>query len=195
MAICSQTLGGISLDCTTSQGGIKAAWIADYNSVVPSIAKVTPDKNTLFNGNTDEYKKVTGFTYTETGATFADTFKKYEFRRGTASMTETHTADETTGNNYVTQELSLVFTKKDTAKRVEMAALTVGQLAVILLDNNGKYWYMGADDYVSASAGGSESGTAKGDRNAYTITLKTESATFAYEVDANLFAPKTETEE
>lgn len=185
MAICTQTLGGISLDCTTSQGGIKSVWIADYSSVVPSVTAVTPDE-AEYNGNTEEYKKVTGFTkgsITE--------FKKYEFRRGTASLTETHTADETTGNNFVTAELSLVFTKKDTAKRVEMAALSVGQLAVIVLDSNGKYWYMGIDDYVSASAGGSESGTAKSDRNAYTITLKTESNSYCYEVDEKVFNPKT----
>lgn len=184
MAICTQTLGGISLDCTTSQGGIKSVWIADYNDVTPSVAVVTPDEEE-YNGNTNEYKKVTGFTE----GTVDKLFKKYEFRRGTASLTETHTADETTGNNFVTAELSLVFTKKDTAKRVEMAALSVGQLAVIVLDSNGKYWYMGIDDYVSASAGGSESGTAKSDRNAYTITLKTESNSYCYEVDENLFKP------
>ena len=160
MAICPQTLAGIALDCSTSQGGIKKAWIADYNTVK---ATISGDKISAIDTISN--------------------FKPYEFRRGTASLTETLTADETTGNNYVTQELSLVFTKKDTAKRIEMAALSIGQLAVILLDNNGKYFYMGADDYVSASAGGSESGTAKGDRNAYTITLKTESATYAYEVD------------
>lgn len=185
MAICTQTLGGISLDCTTSQGGIKSVWIADYSSVVPSVTAVTPDE-AEYNGNTEEYKKVTGFTkgsITE--------FKKYEFRRGTANLTETHTADETTGNNFVTAELSLVFTKKDTAKRVEMAALSVGQLAVIVLDSNGKYWYMGYDDYVSASAGGSESGTAKSDRNAYTITLKTESNSYCYEVDPSVFTTAT----
>lgn len=185
MAICTQTLGGISLDCTTSQGGIKSVWIADYNAVKPSVAVVTPDE-AEYNGNTEEYKKVTGFT---TGS--LDVFKKYEFRRGTANLTETHTADETTGNNFVTAELSLVFTKKDTAKRVEMAALSVGQLAVIVLDSNGKYWYMGIDDYVSASAGGSESGTAKSDRNAYTITLKTESNSYCYEVDPKVFASAT----
>lgn len=189
MAVCTQTLGGITLDCTTSQGGIKSVWIAEYSSVKPSVAKVTPDEK-VYNGNTEEYKKVTGFTEGD-----ITKFKKYEFRRGTASLTETHTADETTGNNYVTAELSLVFTKKDTAKRVEMAALSVGQLAVIVLDSNGKYWYMGYDDYVSASAGGSESGTAKGDRNAYTITLKTESNSYCYEVDPKLFESTTEGEE
>ena len=184
--VCSMTLGGISLDCTTNQGGIKEVWIAPYSEVKPSIAVVTPSE-TYWDGNKDEYKMVTGFTEGSITA-----FKKYEFRRGTASLTETLTADETNGVNFVTQELSLVFTKKDTVKRVEMAALSVGQLAIIVRDANDKYFYMGADDYVSASAGGSESGVAKGDRNAYTITLKTESATYAYEVDAKVLNTKPE---
>lgn len=184
--VCSMTLGGITLDCTTNQGGIKEVWIAPYSEVKPIISAVTPE-GTVYNGNIDEYKMVTGFTTGDISK-----FKKYEFRRGTASLTETLTADESNGVNYVTQELSLVFTKKDTVKRVEMAALSVGQLAVIVRDANDKYFYMGADDYVSASAGGSESGVAKGDRNAYTITLKTESATYAYEVDAKILTPKTE---
>jgi hypothetical protein len=183
--VCSMTLGGISLDCTTNQGGIKEVWIAPYSEVKPILTKVTPKEDIMYDGNMDEYKMVTGFTEGDISK-----FKKYEFRRGTASLTETLTSDETNGVNYVTQELSLVFTKKDTIKRVEMAALSVGQLALIVRDCNDKYFYMGIDDYVSASAGGSESGTAKGDRNAYTITLKTESATYAYEVDAEMFKPK-----
>lgn len=164
MAKCPQTLAGISLDCTTSQGGIKAVWIADYNDV--AAPKTEGDKITAIST--------------------IENFKKYEFRRGTSSMNSTLTADETTGVNYVTTELALVFTRMDTAKRLEMAALSVGQMAVIVLDSNGVYWYLGVDDYVSASAGGAETGTAKGDRNAYTITLKTESATYPYEIEASV---------
>lgn len=160
MAKCPQTLAGIALDCTTSQGGIKAVWMADYNDVTPTMSE-------------DKVK-----------VTDTSKFKKFEFRRGTSTMTSTLTADETTGVNYVTTELSLVFTRMDTQKRIEMAALSVGQMAAIVLDSNGVYWYLGYDDYVSASAGGAETGTAKGDRNAYTITLKTESATYPYEVDS-----------
>ena len=159
MAKCPQTLAGIALECTTSQGGIKAVWIADYNDVTASTVS-------------DMIDTIEGL----------DKFKKFEFRRGTSTMTHTLTADETTGVNYVTTELSLVFTRMDTQKRIEMAALSVGQLAAIVLDSNGVYWFLGSDDYVSASAGGGETGTAKGDRNAYTITLKTESATYPYEI-------------
>ena len=70
----------------------------------------------------------------------------------------------------------------ETAKRLEMSALALGQLAVIVEDSNGKYWYLGKDDYVSASAGAGNTGTAKGDSNNYSLTLKDESDTFLFEV-------------
>lgn len=164
MAYCNQTLAGITLDCTNSLGGIKTVYIANYGDV----ESVAVDEA---NG------EITGITMT-TGATF----KPYQFRKQTGSMTSTLNVDETAGINYVSTELSLVFTKMETAKRLEMTALAKAQLAVIVEDSNGKYWYMGKDDYVSSTAGGGNTGTAKGDQNAYTLTLTDESITYPYEV-------------
>lgn len=167
MAYCNQTLAGIQLDCAASLGGIKAVYIANYGDVT---SVEVDDANGL----------ITGITMAE-GATF----KGYQFRKQTGSMTSTLNVDETAGINYVSTELSLVFTKMETAKRIEMSALALGQLAVIVLDSNGKYWYLGKDDYVSSTAGGGATGTAKGDQNAYTLTLTDESDTFPYEISAD----------
>lgn len=163
---CSQTLAGITLDCDSSVGGIKEVYIANYADVTE--VALADDK-------------VSGITMTNSAK-----FKKYEFRKQTGSMTSTLNVDETAGINYVSTELSLVFTKMETAKRVEIAALAVGQLAVIVKDGNNKYWYLGYNDYVSSSAGSGNTGTAKGDSNNYSITLKDESDSFPYEVDANV---------
>jgi hypothetical protein len=92
--------------------------------------------------------------------------------------------DETAGTNYVSNELALVFTKMETKKRIEIAALSIGQLVVVVEDSNGKYWFLGKDDYVSASAGTGVTGTAKGDQNAYTLTLATDSESYPYELSA-----------
>ena len=67
---------------------------------------------------------------------------------------------------------------------MEMAGLTVGAVVAVVEDSNGKFWYLGYDDYVSASAGTGETGTAKEDRNAYTITLSTDSTEWPYELSA-----------
>ena len=178
MAYCNQTLNGITLDCSHSLGGIKTVYIANYNDV-------TDIKYNASTGSTTG--STSGATYTGdtiTGITMASgtTFKPYQFRKQTGSMTSTLTVDETAGVNYVSTELSLVFTKMETKKRIELSALSVGQLAVIVEDSNGTFWFLGKDDYVSATAGGAQSGTAKGDGNNYTLTLRDESDTYPYEI-------------
>ena len=161
MAYCNQTLAGITLDCTNSMGGIKTVYIANYGDVED--VKVGEDG------------EITTITMKDSA-----TFKPYQFRKQTGSMTSTLNVDETTGLNYVSTELSLVFTKMETAKRLELAALSIGQLAVIVEDCNGMFYYLGKDDYVSASAGGANTGTSKSDANSYTLTLKDESTTYPH---------------
>lgn len=162
MAYCNQSLKGITLDCSNSLGGIKTVWIANYGDV----------ENVSYDETSGE---ITGITMS--GST---KFKPYQFRKQTGSMTSTLNVDETAGINYVSTELSLVFTKMETAKRLEMTALSKGQLAVIVKDSNDKYYYLGYDDYVSANNGGGNSGQNKGDSNNYSLVLKDESETYPY---------------
>lgn len=165
MAYCNQTLNGITLDCSHSLGGIKTAYIANYGDVESVSADTASGK-------------IVSVTMAS-----AAKFKPYQFRKQTGSMTSTLTVDETAGVKYVSTELSLVFTKMETAKRLELSALSIGQLAVIVEDSNGTFWYLGKDDYVSATAGGAQTGTAKGDGNNYTLTLRDESDTYPFEID------------
>ena len=185
MAYCNQTLNGITLDCSHSLGGIKTVYIANYNDVTDIKYNASTGSTT---GTTSGVTgSTTGVTYTGdtiTGITMASgaVFKPYQFRKQTGSMTSTLTVDETAGVNYVSTELSLVFTKMETKKRIELSALSVGQLAVIVEDSNGTFWFLGKDDYVSVSAGGAQTGVAKGDGNNYTLTLRDESDTYPYEI-------------
>lgn len=158
----SISLAGIVTDCAPSLGGIKTVWLTQYDNV----KDVTVAENEI------------SAISMESGAKWYE----YQFRKGTGSLTSTLTVDEAAGINYVANEISLVFTKMETAKRIEVAAMSVGKLAAIVLDSNGKYWFLGKDDYVSASAGTGVTGTAKGDQNAYTVTLATDSETYPYEV-------------
>ena len=109
MAGCSQTLKGLQLSCDTSKGGIKEVYIAKY----PGMGD---------NGYTS------GLTITADTVTVIDsgvTFYKYEFRRNTGSMTSTLNVDDANGTNYVSTDLVLQFNKMETAKRVEMSALSL----------------------------------------------------------------------
>jgi hypothetical protein len=163
---CLITIAGITLDCESSLGGIKQVWITQYDNV----KSVTVD---------DETNQISAITL-ESDAKWYN----YQFRKGTGSLTSTLNVDETAGTNYVSNELALVFTKMETKKRIEIAALSIGQLVVVVEDSNGKYWFLGKDDYVSASAGTGVTGTAKGDQNAYTLTLATDSESYPYELSA-----------
>lgn len=166
---CLQTLSGLAKDCAANMGGIVEVMIANFADV-------------------------TGVTITD-GVVSAVTmaadakFKKYSFAKNTGSLTSTYNIDAASGVKYVTSDLLLQFNRMETSKRVEITALSLGDLAVIVKDANGKYWYLGKDEPVNASAGDGQTGTARGDANRYTITLQDESLEMPYEVDETIISP------
>lgn len=163
---CTQTLSGIARDCSSNIGGIKNAYIANFDDVT-AITEAT--------------NKITAITM----ATSAK-FKKYHFRKGTGSVTSTLNVDPTTGVNFVQSEIILQFSKMETTKRIEIAALAQAELAVIIEDMNGLFWYYGRQEGVSASAGTGQTGTARTDGNYYQITLQDNDASFPLEVDGDI---------
>ena len=170
---CSQILTSISNDCAKSMGGLKVVYAANYDDVV-SIGV--------------EDGKITSITMKTIGSgTTTAKFKKFEFRRNTASMTSTLNVDAANGNS-INTDVSLSFLKQETAKRLAISALALGELVLLVVDANGLTWYLGREMPVSASAGGAESGTAFTDGNKYTITLQDVSSDFPYEVKT---APET----
>ena len=161
---CLQTLGGLPKDCSHNKGGIRSIYIANFDEVTDVTVGDDVITTITLSGNTK--------------------FKRYAFRQETGSMTSTLTADKTTGSNFVTTDISLVFTKMETRKRMEIAALSLGELVAIVEDENGKYWYVGKDNPLTASAGSANTGTARGDSNNYSITLQSVEDTYPYEVKA-----------
>lgn len=167
---CSQVLNGIAADCQTNVGGVREVYIANYDDV--TTVEVDETSNMI--------KTIT----------MADTakFKKYAFKKNTSSMTSTLNVDPANGINFVQTDLALVFAKQETVKRMEIAKLSLGELRVIVLDANGKYWFLGQEEFVSATAGTAETGTNRSDGNKYTITLSDYSASYPYEVDLTIIA-------
>lgn len=177
------------MDCSSSIGGIKRVWLTRYSDVelVQGKTATIGDITETVDGSTITLGKGVTAIKLKTGAQWYE----YQFRKNTGSLTSTLNVDEENGNNYITSELSLVFSKMETKKRMEMAALTVGATVAVVEDSNGKFWLLGYEDYVSASAGTGETGTAKEDRNAYTITLSTDSTEWPYELSAAAIASVT----
>lgn len=166
MANTCESLVAMTTDiCQPSLGGIKRVWLADYAEDAVSESGISADVITAFKEGV--------------------TWLPYTFRKNTGSMTSTaNFSDE--GGNYVSTELVLSFSKMETAKRLAMNALLLGQAMAIVEDANGKRWFLGKDNPVTATAGAGETGTAKSDANRYTITLTDESLLFPMEVSKDI---------
>ena len=97
------------------------------------------------------HEDVASVTVTEgqiTAITMAESakFKKYYFKRNTDRFTSTLNISEENGTKYVSTDIVLLFSRMETVKRIEMEALAMNDLAVIVKDANGKYWYFGYDE-------------------------------------------------
>lgn len=164
---CTQTLSGLAKDCLGNIGGIKAVYLANFEDV----ASVT-----VADG------KVSGITMITPASGTAPKFKKYAFKPGTGSMSSTLNKDAAAGTSYVSTDLVLQFNRMETTKRVEMTALSQGELMAIVKDSNDVYWLLGRSEPIVATAGDGQTGTARADGNRYTLTLQDNDETFPYEI-------------
>lgn len=164
MACNSYTLSGLNTACKESSfGGIKEVLIAPYEYVSSvTVATGTSLLTPVMSGSSK--------------------FAQYKLLKSTGGLTSTLNTSETSAS-YFTNEVTLQFMKMETAKRNEIMALMLSACAVIVLDSNGKYWYLGKDNYVECSAGSAQTGTATSDSNHYELTLTDTSAELPYEVD------------
>ena len=140
--------------------------------------------------NKEDVKEVTLTEDMLTAITMAESkkFVKFQFARNTGSMSSNYTIDPTTGVKFVTTVLVLVFNRMETSKRVAIKALMQNDLVAIVKDANGKYWYLGYDEPLNATAGDGLTGTARADRNGYSATLQDNSREMPYEVNPDIVA-------
>ena len=164
---CTVTLMGIPIDCGTNLSGIKAIYLANDASV--GNVTVSEEQITAIDAS-------------------AGTFYEYIPAKNTGSLTKTLTKDESTGVMYYTNEVVAQFNKMETKKRTELSNIDRGQFKAIVLDSNGKYWFLGYDNYVSASAVTGQAGAGLDDGNFYTLTLTDISAELPYEVKSDALA-------
>ena len=158
MSCASYTMSGLAVGCKDSIGGIKKAWFAPFGvsvSVASNVLTINPES--------------------------ISSFKVYNFRKATGSMTSTLNTSESAGNSFTT-EVNLQFLKQETSKRLEVMALLMNEMVGVIKDGNGKYWYIGYDYPISATSGTAETGTAMTDLNGYNITITDNSVELPYEI-------------
>lgn len=156
------TLKGIGYDCNANLAGVKKVYLTYWDD-----ATVSP----VYSAHT-----ITAVTLS-TGVTWYE----YDFARNTSSLNSVLTKDEANGTRYYTNTLELVFNKLTADKHLEVMALAAEKLAAIVVDNNGKKWYLGADAYVSGINTEAGTGASADDRNGYTVTLEGTSAYLPFE--------------
>ena len=144
---------GYALGCRDAVGGIKTIYVQSLNA--------TGSVNTNGSG------LVTGFTPTSVSGSWFE----YDLTKATSSMTETLNASTENGTLFYTPEVTFTINKLQTSVRNELRLLARNRLLVIVLDNNGRYWLLGAANGLEASAGTAGTGTAFGDRSGYEMTL------------------------
>lgn len=166
---CSQTLAGLARDCASNMGGIKRVLLANKSDI--TAVTITSEK-------------VTAITMAASAK-----FKEYALRPGTSSMNSTWQVSAENGVQFVQTDLVMVFNRMETAKRVEIMAIAQADIVAIVEDMNGKYWILGEPgEPLLLSAGDGNTGTARTDRNGYSITMTENDATLPYEVDESIIA-------
>ena len=144
---------GYALGCRDAIGGIKTIFVQTLNA--------TGSVNTNGSG------LVSGFTPSSVSGSWFE----YDLTKATSSMTETLNASTENGTLFYTPEVTFTINKLQTSVRNELRLLARNRLLVIVLDNNGRYWLLGAANGLEASAGTAGTGTAFGDRSGYEMTL------------------------
>lgn len=165
------TITTITKGCDNNIGGITSILINDMDN----LGTLTIDTANW---------QVTSF------GTLLDEFVAFEFRRNTGNFTEEASIDLVNGSSFVTGTVNLMFHRREAAKSKSIKILGEGQrdLALVVGDANGKYWYFPNAQLTATTEG---SGTAKADGSKYSVTFVAEYENLAYEVDSSIVAALT----
>lgn len=169
MNFCDITLSGLGRNCEGNKGGISTLYLAVYQ---PNIFTVD-----------DTDGVITGLA---SGATVD--FYEYILPKGTASLTQTATRDDANGVNYITSTLNVVFHRMRAEARMEVAALLVGDVMGVVVDNNGTAYAIGNEEPVTSTSFEGNTGTAKSDMNGYTLGLSADSNSPLYTLTEDALA-------
>lgn len=170
---CSQTLSGIAKDCAVNMGGIKRVLLANKDDV--SAITVTSGK-------------ISAITMVSAGTPpVSAKFYEFLFRPNTGNFASSWQINNENGAKFVQTLLTMIFSRMETSKRVAIMALAQADLVAIVEDANGLYWFLGYDDPLMLADGSdAQTGTARADRNGYTVVLEDNSNELPYEVDGTI---------
>lgn len=165
---------GLNLDCREGIGGIKEVYIIE----LANLSAVT------------EVSGVVTAITKESGKRFW----KYSLVRETSNTSEAITANEQNGTLFYTQTVNIIINKRQASVRNEILLLAKNNLVLVVVENqldssgNNKVWMFGKTQGLILGSGTSDSGTAWGDRNGYTLAFSGNEPELAPSVTYSLVA-------
>ena len=141
---------GRLLDCKTSVGGIRTVVFMQVEDYIPT------------------------YTSEVLTAITAATGYRYELQKATGSLSESISVSQENGTVFFENTLTIKLFKLTAAMRDELKLIVQNRLAVFVLDNNNSQWVIGEVNGAEITGGTSETGTALGDLNGYTLTITTQ---------------------
>lgn len=180
---CTSYLQGFSTSCGSNLASIKKMWIGAFESADFTF-NYQKDESDQYVLDADGHKIIESVATATLKADVdpqtagnqpAEAWVEFGFRKNTGEMTSEMTRNDN-GSFYFTNGANLVFAKQDQGKRLALQATAAGECSMIILDSNGIYWLIGAENAVTASTLSATTGVAVGDANQYTITLSADEA-------------------
>jgi len=166
-------LSGLTLDCKSAVGGIKSIRLIQHDL----LGTITPTASAE--------AVITGIT-----PTGGNKFWLWQFREETGNFTEAHKVNSVAGLTSYEQTLTVRIDPVSQARKAILYRAGLKNVAIIVEDNNGKYWLMGEQFGAKITdESTANSGTALGDdATGFTITFKAMEKLFAREVTSSIIA-------
>lgn len=155
---------GYSLDCREGIGGLKEVYITE----LANVSTVTESS-----GIVTAITKATG-----------KRFWKYSLVRETSNAVETITGNVQNGTIFYDQTITIILNRREAAVRNQIILLAKNFLMIVAVENTGKAFLYGRVQGVQLLSGTSETGTAWGDRNGYSLPFNGKEQELAPEVNA-----------
>lgn len=191
MASCLTITNGICRDCLDSVGGIKKAYLCPTQDLYTLLASVDPE-NPITDGHIADY-------------TLADPNNPVKWyplvpQKNTSNYVETINISAESGTLFYNGVLTMNFGKMTQVKLNTIHEMAKGDMTVVFLDGNGKYWWFGGlnvtvsggvpatftiDETNGCTLGSTsfQTGTAKADANGASLTFTCDMPHPVVEVD------------
>lgn len=146
--------GSQLLDCKDSVGGIRELKVKVHTG------------NTFINDVTYSSGSITAIASGSRSSWYT-----YELEKEVTSANNNGTYAPANGTTFYTQEIKIIMNKMSARLSYEFDQMAKSRVIVVVRDFNDVYWVYGYEFGLDVTAMTAGSGTARGDRNGYEVTL------------------------